>query len=213
MVPGQILPACKTPSSRTRKPCVEIISPRCCIILAPFNLARANVSSLSSVRKSKLEDAKQSIETYRKPKSIGDALEAMRKFWDAYLDVLQVETPDPALNSTVNIHNPHQCHTTRQWSRYLSYYQLGLGARGIGMRDSSQDILGTMANNPQDAKNFLKMLLSFQKQNGSAFHSFNPLTLEGSVGDAAEMEDRPHYYSDDHLWSVLVRDGIYQGNR
>lgn len=154
-------------------------------------------------QESKLEDAKQSIETYRKPKSISDALEAMKKSWDAYLDVLQVETPDPAFNSTVNIHNPHQCHTTRQWSRYLSYYQLGLGARGIGMRDSSQDILGTMANNPQDAKNFLKMLLSFQKQNGSALHHFNPLTLEGSVGDAAEMEDRPHYYSDDHLWSVL----------
>ena len=154
-------------------------------------------------QESKLEDAKQSIETYRNPKSVDDALEAMKKFWDEYLDVLQVETPDPAFNSTVNIHNPHQCHTTRQWSRYLSYYQLGLGARGIGMRDSSQDILGTMANDPQDAKEFLKLLLSFQKQNGSAMHNFNPLTLEGSVGDSIEAEDRPHYYSDDHLWSVL----------
>ncbi len=147
--------------------------------------------------------AKKSVETYRKPKSVSDALDEMKKFWDAYLDVLQVETPDAAFNSTVNIHNPHQCHTTRQWSRYLSYYQLGLGARGIGMRDSSQDILGTMANNPQDAKEFLKTLLSFQKQNGSALHQFNPLTLEGNEGDSLEREDRPHYYSDDHLWSIL----------
>ena len=151
----------------------------------------------------KLADAKQSIEKYRNPKSIEDALAEMKTFWDNYLDVLQVNTPDPAFNSTVNIHNPHQCHTTRQWSRYLSYYQLGLGARGIGMRDSSQDLLGTMANNPQDAKEFLKLLLSFRKQDGSALHNFNPLTLEGSVGDSAEMEDRPHYYSDDHLWSIL----------
>ena len=151
----------------------------------------------------KLTDAKQSIAKYRNPKSIEDALVEMKTFWDNYLDVLQVDTPDPAFNSTVNIHNPHQCHTTRQWSRYLSYYQLGLGARGIGMRDSSQDLLGTMANNPQDAKDFLKLLLSFQKQDGSALHNFNPLTLEGSVGDSAEMEDRPHYYSDDHLWSIL----------
>ena len=150
-----------------------------------------------------LDDAKQSIETWRNPKSIDVALDAMKKYWDAYLNVLQVETPDPAFNSTVNIHNPHQCHTTRQWSRYLSYYQLGLGARGIGIRDSSQDILGVMANDPQDAKNFLKTLLSFQKQNGSALHYFNPLTLEGSEGDSLEREDRPHYYSDDHLWSVL----------
>jgi cellobiose phosphorylase len=101
------------------------------------------------------------------------------------------------------VHNPHQCFITRQWSRYLSYYQLGLGARGIGIRDSSQDILGVIANIPQDAKEFIKTLLSFQKQNGSAMHQFNPLTMEGSVGDSAEMEDRPHYYSDDHLWSVL----------
>jgi cellobiose phosphorylase len=154
-------------------------------------------------QESKLEGARQSIDTYRNPKSVEDALDEMKKFWDSYLDVLQVDTPDPAFNSTVNIHNPHQCHTTRQWSRYLSYYQLGLGARGIGMRDSSQDILGVMANDPQDAKDFLKILLSFQKKNGSALHQFNPLTLEGSEGDSLEREDRPHYYSDDHLWSVL----------
>jgi cellobiose phosphorylase len=154
-------------------------------------------------QESNLEAAKQSIEIYHDPKAVENALEEMKQFWDAYLDVLQVDTPDAAFNSTVNIHNPHQCHTTRQWSRYLSYYQLGLGARGIGMRDSSQDILGIMANDPQGAKEFLKTLLSFQKENGSALHQFNPLTLEGNEGDSLEREDRPHYYSDDHLWSVL----------
>jgi cellobiose phosphorylase len=149
------------------------------------------------------EAAKKSVEAYRRPRSVDEALDAIKKFWDGYLNILQVETPDAAFNSNVNIHNPHQCHTTRQWSRYLSYYQLGMGARGIGMRDSSQDLLGTMANNPQDAKEFLKLLLHFQRQNGSAFHFFNPLTLEGSEGDSLEREDRPHYYSDDHLWSIL----------
>ena len=151
----------------------------------------------------KLEDAKQSIEAFRNPNSVDDALAEMRRFWDQYLSTLQVETPDAAMNAVLNIHNPHQCYITRQWSRYLSYYQLGLGARGIGIRDSSQDILGVMANIPQDAKEFLKTLLFFQKQNGSAMHQFNPLTMEGSIGDSAEQEDRPHYYSDDHLWSIL----------
>ncbi len=150
-----------------------------------------------------LEAVRQSIETYRNPKATDDALVEMKRFWDAYLSTLQVETPDPAMNAILNVHNPHQCFITRQWSRYLSYYQLGLGARGIGIRDSSQDILGVMANIPEDAKSFLKTLLAFQKQNGSALHFFNPLTLEGSVGDSAEMEDRPHYYSDDHLWGIL----------
>ncbi|MCK7479305.1 MAG: hypothetical protein M0C28_19535 [Candidatus Moduliflexus flocculans] len=137
------------------------------------------------VQESNYDSAKKIVDVYRKPKSVDEALEAMKKFWDGYLNVLQVETPDAAFNSNVNIHNPHQCHTTRQWSRYLSYYQLGMGARGIGMRDSSQDLLGTMANDPQDAKEFLKLLLRFQRQNGSAFHFFNPLTLEGSEGDSA----------------------------
>ncbi len=150
-----------------------------------------------------LEAAKQSIETYRNPKSVDDALAEIKSFWDKYLSTLQVKTPDAAMNAILNIHNPHQCFITRQWSRYLSYYQLGLGARGIGIRDSSQDILGVMANIPQNAKEFLKTLLSFQKGDGSALHSFNPLTMEGSVGDSIEREDRPHYYSDDHLWSIL----------
>jgi cellobiose phosphorylase len=154
-------------------------------------------------QETKLADAEQSIEAYRNPKSVDDALVEMKSFWDEYLSTLQVKTPDAAMNAILNIHNPHQCYITRQWSRYLSYYQLGLGARGIGIRDSSQDILGVLANIPHDAKSFLKTLLSFQKQNGSAMHNFNPFTMEGSVGDSAEMEDRPHYYSDDHLWSVL----------
>lgn len=154
-------------------------------------------------QESMLEGAKQSIEKYRDPQSVDDALAEMRRFWNEYLSTLHVDTPDTAMNAILNIHNPHQCYITRQWSRYLSYYQLGLGARGIGIRDSSQDILGVMANIPQDAKEFLKTLLSFQKRNGSAMHQFNPLTMEGSIGDSAEQEDRPHYYSDDHLWSVL----------
>jgi len=150
-----------------------------------------------------LEVAKKSIEIHQNPKAIDDVLVEMKNFWDEYLSTMQVETPDAAMNAILNVHNPHQCFITRQWSRYLSYYQLGLGARGIGIRDSSQDILGVMANIPQDAKQFLKTLLSFQKQNGSALHQFNPLTLEGNIGDSAEREDRPHYYSDDHLWSIL----------
>jgi cellobiose phosphorylase len=150
-----------------------------------------------------IENAAKSLEMYRDQRSVDNALVEMKRFWDEYLSTLQVETPDAAMNAMLNVHNPHQCFITRQWSRYLSYYQLGLGARGIGIRDSSQDILGVMANIPHDAKNFLKTLLSFQKQNGSAMHNFNPLTMEGSIGDAAEMEDRPYYYSDDHLWSIL----------
>jgi cellobiose phosphorylase len=150
-----------------------------------------------------LEAAQNGIEKFRQPEAVDAALAEIARFWNTYLETLQVETPDAAMNTMLNIHNPHQCFITRTWSRYLSYYQLGLGARGIGIRDSSQDVLAVMAALPEDGRAFLKTLLSFQKRNGSALHQFNPLTMEGSEGDSLEREDRPHYYSDDHLWSIL----------
>lgn len=150
-----------------------------------------------------LEAARPLINRWRKEEEIEKSLSELAAFWDDYLATLQVQTPEPAMNAMLNIHNPHQCLVTRTWSRYLSYYQLGMGARGIGIRDSSQDVLAVIPAMPGDARNFLKTLLSFQKRDGSAIHQFNPLTMEGSEGDSLELEDRPHYYSDDHLWSVL----------
>src|SRR5215208_3208602 len=154
-------------------------------------------------QESNLAAARPSIERWRNAEAVDQALKELSAFWDSYLSTMQVSTPEEAMNAILNVHNPHQCFITRTWSRYLSYYQLGMGARGIGIRDSSQDVLAIIPAMPDDAKGFLKTLLSFQKQNGSALHFFNPLTLEGSEGDSLEREDRPHYYSDDHLWSVL----------
>ena len=149
------------------------------------------------------EAARAGVDKFRKPEAADSALASIANFWDSYLGTLQVETPVAAMNTMLNIHNPHQCFITKTWSRYLSYYQLGLGARGIGIRDSSQDVLAVIAALPDDGKSFLKTLLAFQKRNGSALHQFNPLTMEGSEGDSLEREDRPHYYSDDHLWGIL----------
>ena len=121
-----------------------------------------------------------------------------------YLSKIQVHTPDPDFDRMINIHNARQCYITKQWSRYLSLYQLGYGARGIGYRDSSQDVMAVLASVPDEGKTLLKQLLSVQRRNGSAYHQFNPLTMIASEGDSLEREDRPHYYSDDHLWSVLA---------
>jgi cellobiose phosphorylase len=151
-----------------------------------------------------LEAARGEIETYRREGAIESALQEMSAFWDEYLGSLQVYTPDVSMNAVLNVYNPYQCYVTKVWSRYLSYYQLGLGSRGIGYRDSMQDVLAVIASIPGEAKAFIRTLLSFQLRNGSAMHQFNPLTMEGSAGDSIEMEDRPHYYSDDHLWGILA---------
>jgi cellobiose phosphorylase len=151
-----------------------------------------------------LEAAHPQIERYRRIEAVEEELERLQAFWDRYLAVLQVDTPDPDTNTMLNVHHPYQCHVNLTWSRYLSTYQTGLGARGIGLRDSLQDVLAAPASAPQESRAFLATLLAFQKRDGSSLHQFNPLTLEGSEGDSREMADRPHYYSDDHLWAVLA---------
>ena len=103
----------------------------------------------------------------------------------------------------LNIYNARQCYITESWSRYFSLYQLGFGARGIGFRDSAQDVLAVMPQIPEDAKKLICKLLMVQKKDGSAMHQFNPLTMEATAGDAREREDRPKYYGDDHLWIIL----------
>lgn len=140
---------------------------------------------------------------YRDGGEVDKAFAGLHSFWDDYLGALQCDTPDAAFNSMVNVHNPRQCHTTMNWSRYLSLYQLGYGARGIGFRDSSQDVMGVLASAPDDAKALIRKLLSVQNPNGCAMHQFFPLTMEANEGDSRE-EGNKRVYGDDHLWVVLA---------
>ncbi len=149
-----------------------------------------------------LAAALPSIQTYTRVEAVNEAFARLAEFWETYLSRLQVITPDESMNLMLNIHNPYQCYITKTWSRYLSLYQLGYGSRGMGYRDSSQDLMAVNASAPGEVKDFLRKLLQVQKCNGSAMHQFYPLTMQASIGDAGEMEDRPHYYSDDHLWAI-----------
>lgn len=151
-----------------------------------------------------LESAYPGIERYRSEASVDAALEELARYWERHLSRLQVTTPNAAANRMLNVHNPRQCHTTMNWSRYLSLYQLGYGARGIGFRDSAQDAMGVLPSMPEEGRELIEKLLQVQTADGSAMHQFNPLTMVASQGDALEREDRPHYYSDDHLWIVLA---------
>lgn len=151
-----------------------------------------------------VEKALPAIRRYRDPEQVERAFDELAAFWDTYLSNMQVETPDANTNSLLNVHNPRQCYITLNWSRYLSLYQLGYGARGVGFRDSSQDVMGALAGAPQEARALLGKLLQVQKRNGSAMHQFNPLTMVANEGDSREIEGAPKYYSDDHLWIVLA---------
>lgn len=150
----------------------------------------------------RLGTVEDNIQSFRQPQTVAAALTKLQQFWDDYLSHLQVNTPDQMFNTLVNLHNARQCYITKNWSRYLSLYQLGLGARGIGTRDSSQDILGVVHAVPQEAKNLLRQLISVQSRTGYAYHQFYPLTMEANMGDSAGAEGRPNYYSDDFLWTI-----------
>ena len=151
-----------------------------------------------------VEKARPSIDRYRDEGQVEQAFADLVAFWDEYLSKMQVDTPVASVNSVLNVHNPRQCHTTMNWSRYLSLYQMGLGARGMGFRDTSQDVIGILASVPEEGRRLIEKLLHVQKRDGSAMHQFNPLTMVANEGDSREMEDRPHYYGDDHLWAVLA---------
>ena len=151
-----------------------------------------------------VRSALPAIQRFREPDQVKKAFAYLGNYWGSVLDSAQVQTPDDDMNRMLNIHNPRQCVTTMNWSRYLSLYQLGFGARGMGFRDSAQDVMGALVGRPAEARTLLLKLFRVQKRDGSAMHQFNPLTMIANMGDAAAEEDRPKFYSDDHLWGVLA---------
>lgn len=145
------------------------------------------------------------VARYSDPAAVEAALAALADSWDSALSVYRCSTPDPAFDSMVNIHNARQCQVTMNWSRYLSLYQLGIGTRGIGFRDSSQDVLGALAADPGTARALVLRLLSIQRPDGAAMHQFYPATMHADHGDAAEEPEKGKLiYGDDHLWIVLA---------
>ncbi|MCZ8488914.1 hypothetical protein O9992_22195 [Vibrio lentus] len=95
------------------------------------------------------------------------------------------------MNSMLNVHNPRQCHTTKNWSRYLSLYQLGYGARGIGFRDSSQDTLGVITSLRRKRRvSSLSVCCLFRTINGSCDAPVLPINDGRNAGDSREEEDR-----------------------
>lgn len=131
--------------------------------------------------------------------TIRQAFINLKNHWENYLNRFQVEIPDAELNLMLNTWNPYQCKATFNWSRFVSLYQLGID-RGMGLRDSAQDILGVVHAAPEDARVLLLKLLACQFEDGHAYHLFYPLTGEGGMGEA--HGGCYNWYSDDHLWLI-----------
>lgn len=136
------------------------------------------------------------IARYLQPETVEAAFAALREHWDRLLSRFQVATPDEHTNRMVNLWNAYQCMVTFNLSRSASYFESGYG-RGMGFRDSAQDLLGFVHMIPERARERLLDLAATQLPNGGAYHQYQPLTKRGNdaVGSG---------FNDDPLWLVLA---------
>ncbi len=138
------------------------------------------------------------------PTEVQDALAALRRHWDELLGKFQVQTPDEHANRSVDIWNAYQCMITFNLSRSASFYESGVG-RGMGFRDSNQDLLGFVHMIPERARERIVDLAATQLPSGGAYHQYQPLTKRGNdlVGTN---------FNDDPLWLVLGVGRVPQGD-
>ena len=132
---------------------------------------------------------------YLQPETVEAAFDDLRAHWDRLLGVYQVETPDVHTDRMVNAWNAYQCMVTFNLSRSASFFESGIG-RGMGFRDSNQDLLGFVHMIPARARERILDLAGTQLESGGAYHQYQPLTKRGN--DAVGSD-----FNDDPLWLIL----------
>ncbi len=142
------------------------------------------------------EGVRDTLARYATREQAEAAFDRLRSYWDARLGVLQVQTPNPHVDRMVNLWNPYQCVATFNLSRSASMFESGI-ARGIGFRDSNQDVLGAVHLLPERARQRLLDLAATQLPGGGAYHQFQPLTRRGN-------DNLGSGFNDDPLWLVLA---------
>ncbi len=139
--------------------------------------------------------ARQTMARYLNNAAIDSAFEALRQYWDRLLSRYQVETPDVHTNRMVNIWNAYQNMVTFNMSRSASGFETGIG-RGMGFRDSTQDLLGFVHMIPERARERILDIAATQLPTGGAYHQYQPLTKRGNNAVGGNFNDDP-------LWLVL----------
>ncbi len=136
------------------------------------------------------------IQRFLDPARVDGAFEELGHYWEELLGIYRANTPDPHTDRMVNIWNPYQCMVTFNLSRSASYFESGVG-RGMGFRDSCQDLLGFVHMVPGRARQRILDLAATQLENGGAFHQYQPLTKRGNDAIGGNFNDDP-------LWLPLA---------
>ena len=140
------------------------------------------------------DTAKEMMAKYSVPGAVDQAFEALSRYWDGLLGNYRLSCGNDKLNRMVNIWHQYQCMVTFNMSRSASYYETGIG-RGMGFRDSCQDLYGFMHIIPERARERIIDIASIQFADGSTYHQYQPLTKQGNA-------DIGGGFNDDPLWLV-----------
>ena len=138
--------------------------------------------------------ADELLAKYQTDAQVDAALAELKENWENLLSKFTVRSDEEKLDRMVNIWNQYQCMVTFNMSRSASYYESGIG-RGMGFRDSCQDLLGFVHLIPERARERIIDIASTQFEDGSAYHQYQPLTKKGNA-------DIGSGFNDDPLWLI-----------
>jgi cellobiose phosphorylase len=139
--------------------------------------------------------AKATIAKFDTTEKVDAALAELRQYWDDLLSIYSVKSSDDKLDRMVNIWNQYQCMITFCFSRSASFFESGIG-RGMGFRDSNQDLIGFVHQIPERARERIIDIASTQFPDGGCYHQYQPLTKRGN-------NDIGGGFNDDPMWLIL----------
>ena len=142
------------------------------------------------------ETAYRVLKEFSTDEAVDSAMAQLAAYWDNLLSTYTLVSPDEKLNRAVNIWHQYQCMVTYNMSRSASYFESGTG-RGMGFRDSCQDLLGFVHIAPDRARERIIDIASVQWADGSTYHQYQPLTKRGN-------NDIGSGFNDDPLWLVAA---------
>ncbi len=139
--------------------------------------------------------AKATLAKFDTVEKVLAALAELRAYWDGLLNIYTLQSGDEKLDRMVNIWNQYQCMITFNFSRSASFFESGIG-RGMGFRDSNQDLVGFVHQIPERARERIIDIASTQFQDGGCYHQYQPLTKRGN-------NDIGGGFNDDPMWLIL----------
>ncbi len=134
--------------------------------------------------------ANELLAKYQTSAQVDAALDELHTYWTKLLSTYRVDTEDERLNRLVNVWNQYQCMVTFNMSRSASYFESGMG-RGMGFRDSCQDLLGFVHLIPERARERIIDIANTQFEDGSTYHQYQPLTKKGNAAIGGGFNDDP----------------------